>query len=978
MKTFSIEQFAADRRKAQDKYTALLLREVTAALESRDFDRVIAQATKIFTDSYRTDTSEALNKVALNNFVRDIEAALGKSTKDSDPTATALMLSLAALNSSAIAAADADPHPLELEWVGMEDSKERPTHLAANGQTQAPGNEFTVGDSKMPYPGYTEAPIEEWINCRCVLRPVHPVESQATASLLASLRAMESEGSIEISEELFADAVERGIAVKVGEREDGATLYDLQPDLEDLRAQLQEPLTDEQRDDELEVHLSLVADSSGDHSGDTSMVVVALPHADDPVHGMGDEQKHVTLAYMGDFQGDPAAVHKAAQDAAAQVGPSFPARVSGPAQLGPDKANVLLMEAPEIQTMRDSLTANPDVAAALQTGDAHPHFVPHMTMDYAEMPSGADGVESVNFDRVAVWAGGQQTEYPMGTEAGEPAEDPAEESTETPDEEVAEDAAEVPPVAAPVAANEPLPDDAYGIPVHGVLAPEGVQSGDGRGFMPGSLSHRPLPLPGTWQEFTADGHDAAAVVFMIEKIAMLGNEQHFSGHLRTTDAADKFLGLMVDFGGRYGLSVDADSAVGEYNEADDVTWFSEARTSGAGSVNIPAFPEAYVAIGPHPILDAEGAPEDMTDDAPAMVAGGAFLQKAVQQFLDLAPGTTEDGPGWLTNPVDTDRLRDYWVRGEGAAKIGWGVPGDFNRCRVNLAEYVKPQYLNGYCANRHYDALGVWPGHELNTERIMQANNDSEQAPSVSLTAAAGWAAPSEWFEEPVEAKNGPMGVVITPEGRTYGFIATWGECHIGLPGVCTSPPNSPSEYAYFKTGLVPTREGGFAEVGQLTIGGGHADQRLGYRGAVAHYDNTCSVWADVNVGENEHGIWFAGSVRPGITEDMIYAARASGRLSGDWRDVHGALELSGALSVNVPGFPIPKVSFAAQGERQTALVAAGIIPLETETESTGPRASASVSFTNEALEEFASKLYEILEQREIIKDLTTSLEKDD
>ena len=40
-----------------------------------------------------------------------------------------------------------------------------------------------------------------------------------------------------------------------------------------------------------------------------------------------------------------------------------------------------------------------------------------------------------------------------------------------------------------------------------------------------------------------------------------------------------------------------------------------------------------------------------------------------EQFVSVAPGKTEDGPGWLTHPVDTDRLRDYWTKGEGAAKI---------------------------------------------------------------------------------------------------------------------------------------------------------------------------------------------------------------------------------------------------------------------------------------------------------------------
>lgn len=61
----------------------------------------------------------------------------------------------------------------------------------------------------------------------------------------------------------------------------------------------------------------------------------------------------------------------------------------------------------------------------------------------------------------------------------------------------------------------------------------------------------------------------------------------------------------------------------------------------------------------------------------------------------------------------THRIKDYWAHGEGAAKIAWGKPGDFNRCRLHLGKYVKPGHeLDGLCANLHHMALGVWPGQE--------------------------------------------------------------------------------------------------------------------------------------------------------------------------------------------------------------------------------------------------------------------------
>jgi hypothetical protein len=56
------------------------------------------------------------------------------------------------------------------------------------------------------------------------------------------------------------------------------------------------------------------------------------------------------------------------------------------------------------------------------------------------------------------------------------------------------------------------------------------------------------------------------------------------------------------------------------------------------------------------------------------------------------------------------RLEDYWVSGEGAAKIRWGQPGDFNRCVEHLGKYVSDP--KGLCNVLHRKALGVAPGRE--------------------------------------------------------------------------------------------------------------------------------------------------------------------------------------------------------------------------------------------------------------------------
>jgi HK97 family phage prohead protease len=71
-----------------------------------------------------------------------------------------------------------------------------------------------------------------------------------------------------------------------------------------------------------------------------------------------------------------------------------------------------------------------------------------------------------------------------------------------------------------------------------------------------------------------------------------------------------------------------------------------------------------------------------------------------------------------TSPGDaraTERLHDYWVRGDGAAKIRWGEPGDYDRCVLHLGKFLDDPH--GYCAQAHHDALGIWPATHAAMEK---------------------------------------------------------------------------------------------------------------------------------------------------------------------------------------------------------------------------------------------------------------------
>lgn len=192
------------------------------------------------------------------------------------------------------------------------------------------------------------------------------------------------------------------------------------------------------------------------------------------------------------------------------------------------------------------------------------------------------------------------------------------------------------------------------------------------------------------------------------------------------------------------------------------------------------------------------------------------------------------------------------------------------------------------------------------------------------LVAAGGPAAPpAAWFEmPPADLIPQGTGMTYTAEGRVYGYVAEWGTCHTGMTDRCVTPPRSGMDYGLFHAGVVRTAEGTDVPVGQITLGTGHADARLGLSAAVEHYDNTGTAAVDVHLYENEVGIVAAGALRPNVSEEDVRALRATG-VSGDWRGFRGGLELIGVLSVNVSGFPV--VARVASGA-PVSLVAAGAV----------------------------------------------------
>lgn len=507
------------------------------------------------------------------------------------------------------------------------------------------------------------------------------------------------------------------------------------------------------------------------------------------------------------------------------------------------------------------------------------------------------------------------------------------------------------------------------IPVHGVATIEGKPTGDGRNFSPGAITFAPTPQPLGFEFESSHGGDNSrvAIIGRIDEFWKHDNGEYVEIRYRGVIFPDKehaseALEGVID-GSYGGVSIIADEITLDVEAtqfaADTAApgrqpdvHISEARVRRFDMVPTPAYQEGNLMLGD---LFADEMDDEMREQLLAAADCGCYAgpedddeNDSVVTGYDVvgetfAPGT-KDGPGWITHPIATARIRRYWVRGKGAGKIKWGAPGDFNRCRRQLVKYVQnPQWLAGLCANMHKEALGIWPGQHR--------GHLSSEGISMSLLAAGVATRPAEAFKDP--QLSGPTPITIDPEtGRIFGHLAAWGVCHIGIQDVCTVAPHSSTQYAFFRTGSVHTDEG-VIPVGQITMGTGHASIKANAKGAVAHYDNTGSVVADVAAGEDAHGIWVAGLLRPDVDPEKA-AQLAASALSGDWRRTAAGLELVAALAVNVPGFPIPRTSLHASADiGQESLVAAGVIQRDGLTASTFMSPDDVAGIVRAAVEEY-------------------------
>ena len=228
---------------------------------------------------------------------------------------------------------------------------------------------------------------------------------------------------------------------------------------------------------------------------------------------------------------------------------------------------------------------------------------------------------------------------------------------------------------------------------------------------------------------------------------------------------------------------------------------------------------------------------------------------------------------------------------------------------------------------------------------------------------------PKSWFEDPKLTRKTKL--TVTDDGHVYGHLAAWNECHRDMAQrECILAPRSRQGYAPFHLGTVLTAEGEQVAVGKIVMDTRHAGIHLGYTAAAVHYDNTGDEVAVIRCGEDEFGIWFSGSVVPEATPQKVAKLRRS-PLSGDWRRERGSLELTAALAVNAPAFPV----YAMEDDERMALVAAGSVYEDGPDLPPAPptgiiadlQAHVEATFAAEDEEERKQRLRDLLEDDEIL-----------
>lgn len=399
-----------------------------------------------------------------------------------------------------------------------------------------------------------------------------------------------------------------------------------------------------------------------------------------------------------------------------------------------------------------------------------------------------------------------------------------------------------------------------------LLAPIGVSTGDGRRFQDGGITLAGLPMPFEWARSREGGHDGAVVIGAVQEAQILTHEKALADGWISPEAAK---GLDPKAKGVYarGEMFDSVSREDMPRLAEDVA--EAMHLAGEGT------------LGPSVDLDSFEAKPVMagTDDEMSWELAEAYYEEHGQE-----------------PPVEL-----LVTAGRVRAATLVSIPA--------FHETSRPL--------------------ELVAEEPAEGEDETEHAADLlALVASVSTVTRPTVGAFTLPRLNGPTPITWDwDRGMVYGHVATWRTCHVGYEGVCVTPPRDEAggAYSWFNRYPVETEDGGTVWAGRLTVGGRHAGLALSASAAMATHD-TKTVAAYVRAYEDDHGIVLAGAIEPGLSDgDRAILERR--KVSGDWREVSGALALVEVLALapgprahSEPGFPV--IETHTRAGRQTALVA--------------------------------------------------------
>lgn len=497
----------------------------------------------------------------------------------------------------------------------------------------------------------------------------------------------------------------------------------------------------------------------------------------------------------------------------------------------------------------------------------------------------------------------------------------------------------------------------------GTLVIEGSPTGDGREFAKDAIQWADVPLPLRWQKEDSHGGMPTNLTVRVGNITrvwrdgdnIMGEGVFDLGGPEDDDAHEAYRRMGAQT--LTGVSIDADDITdadieyvfpesdGEGEEEDDLFFllfaapekiiFHAARIRAATLCDIPAFVEAKIEL----------IPEE--DRQAALEAAAAIVQSPSRPHATATSDAAWDGA------ANESRLPDVMTSAAAVEVYAWVDVVDgadavsklhtrFLHHEINEDGSPGPANLTA-CSSGIGILSGTRGGAQIPDvdrrgvyEHLAKHLRDAGQEPppyvettdddALVASSWTDWKPSTEWFQDPQLGQVMP--IMVTEQGRIYGHAAQWGQCHLGYMNECIMPPFE-DYHAYYRTGEVVCDDGSHIAVGAITAGIEHARLTMGAARAKEQYENTDAVVGWVATGNDRHGIWVAGVVRPDAQESRVRSLRGSGQVSPDWRRIGGELRMIGLLTVNESGYHTPRARSFVAGGQIRSLVSSGMVTVQ-------------------------------------------------